>query len=380
MGGPMGTMRILGGVNAAGSGISMGIQHGVQGSADMSSPYLDASGLTVVPGFIDIQINGAYGHDFTDDPMSMWTVGERLPETGVTAFCPTIITSAEGSIERAQKAIESRPDGYRGAEPIGLHIEGPYLSPDERGIHPPDLLQPPAGASVPVDHVSVVTLAPELPGAIDLIRSLAHDVVVSMGHSNATAAEALLGVEAGATLGTHILNAMPPITAREPGLAGVLLADHRTHFGVITDGHHHHQATLRLLWNTAPDRFVMVTDAMAAAGMPDGDYTIGSVDVTLADGAVRNREGDLAGASSLMDRNLGVLMDTTGATLADTVLAATLNPSEALRRWDLGRIRRGARGDFTLLDGTTVAATIVGGAVAYIAEPSRLKGGPHASA
>lgn len=222
-----------------------------------------------------------------------------------------------------------------------------------------------------------MTLAPELPGAIDLIASLvANGVTVSIGHSAATAQQARAALDAGATLGTHLLNAMPPITAREPGIAGVLLADHRAFFGMIVDGVHHDEATVSLAWHAAPNRFVLVTDAIAAAGMPDGQYSIGAFDVTVADGAVRNREGNLAGSVITMDRGLQLLMATTGATLREAAPAATFNPSAAIRRSDLGRIKRGTRGDFTLLDGHVVAATIVGGRVAYLADDSRWNGGP----
>ena len=374
------SLRVLGGVDASGSGLSLGIERGLQGAPGVDSPVLDATGLTVVPGFIDIQINGAYGHDFTEDPGSIWTVGERLPETGVTSFCPTIITAPGGTIERAQAAMASRPRGYTGAEPIGLHIEGPYISSAKRGTHPADFLVPPSDASFSTDHVAIVTLAPELPGAIELITRLAPHVVVAIGHSTATAEEAEAAIEAGASLGTHLLNAMPPITAREPGIAGVLLSDERTHFGVISDGHHHHPATLSMMWNAAPERFVAITDAMAAAGMTDGSYRIGSVDVLLEDGAVRNSDGVLAGAASMLDRNLRVLMGTTGATLDDAVAAVTFNPSEALGRWDIGRLQRGTRGDLTLLDGTEVVATIVGGTVVHLEEPDRMKEAPDAPA
>ena len=176
-----------------------------------------------------------------------------------------------------------------------------------------------------------------------------------------TVDELAAAIDAGATLGTHLLNAMPPIKAREPGIAGVLLSDARTHFGVISDGRHHHPSTLALMWNAAPDRFIAITDAMAASGMPDGEYSIGTVDVALHDGVVTNAEGTLAGAASLLDRNLRILMDTTDATLNEAIKSVTFNPSEAIGRWDLGRLRRGARGDITLLDGTSAVGRAVSG-------------------
>lgn len=370
----MTAMRILGGTDASGLGVSIGIEKGLQGGAATKAPYLDATGLTVVPGFIDLQINGAFGWDFTQNPESIWDVGARLPESGVTAFCPTIITSPEGSIEAAQAAMDHRPEGYSGAEPIGLHIEGPFLSPDKRGTHPLNLLRQPGDIMYTQDHVAIVTCAPELPGALDLIADLAsRGIVVSLGHSMASGHETLEALDIGATLGTHLLNAMPPITAREPGMAGVLLADPRAFFGVIADGHHLDPATLRFAWNAAPGRLCIVTDAISAMGQPDGWYRIGSVDIEMRNQVVRNADGTLAGAAVTMDRELAILMEATGASLSEAIPAVTFNPSEAVGAWDRGRLRRGTRGDVTLLDGSEVAATVVGGAVAYLRDEDRWK-------
>lgn len=377
----MTTMRILGAMDASGLGISLGIENGLQGAAATKAPYLDATGLTVVPGFVDIQINGAFGCDFTEDPETIWDVGARLPETGVTAFCPTIITAPEGSIQAAQTAMGQRPGGYVGAEPLGLHIEGPYLSRDKRGTHPADLLRNPGEVSFSPEHVSIVTIAPELPGAMELITGLtAKGVVASVGHSAATAYTTRAALDAGATLGTHLFNAMPPITAREPGVAGVLLADPRAFFGVIVDGHHLDPANVRLSWNAAPDRFCIITDAIAAAGEPDGSYQIGSVEVEKRNDVVRNADGTLAGAAVTMDRELAILMDVTQAPLADAIAAVTFNPSEAVGSWDRGRLRRGTRGDITLLDGPDVAATVVGGRIAFLRDQDRWKEPTSASA
>ncbi|MGI9529864.1 MAG: N-acetylglucosamine-6-phosphate deacetylase [Acidimicrobiia bacterium] len=370
----MTAMRILGGMDASGRGISLGIENGLQGAATTQAPYLDATGLTVVPGFVDIQINGAFGSDFTENPETIWDVGARLPETGVTAFCPTIITSPDGSIQAAQAAMGLRPKGYVGAEPVGLHIEGPFLSREKRGTHPEDLLRNPGDVPLTPEHVSIVTIAPELPGAIELIADLtSQGIVASVGHSAATGDMTRAALDAGATLGTHLFNAMPPLTAREPGVAGVLLADPRAYFGVIVDGHHLDPATLRLSWNAAPDRFCIITDAIAAAGQSDGSYRIGSVEVEKRNDVVRNADGTLAGAAVTMDRELAILMAATEAPLDEAVAAVTFNPSEAIGSWDRGRLRRGTRGDITLLDGQDVAATIVGGRIAFLRDRGRWK-------
>lgn len=369
----MRTLAITGGVGAEGRPTTIWITNGTIGGPHDEGPMLDATDLTVVPGFIDIQINGAFSHDFTADPASMWTVGARLPETGVTAFCPTIITAPHGAIEAAQDAMRARPDGYVGAEPLGLHIEGPHLAPTRRGTHPASDLRPPTDAAFPLDHVAIVTLAPELPGALPLIRSLVErGVVVSIGHSDASAAEARAALDAGATLGTHLLNAMPAISAREPGIAGVLLADPRCRFSMIVDGHHHDPDVIRMAWNAADARFVIITDAIAAAGMSDGEYRIGSVRVTVDAGAAHNADGRLAGATATMETALGNLIGITGTTLASALRSVTSTPADVLGRTDVGGLDHGMRGDVTLLADGSVVATVVGGTVAYLGDPARL--------
>jgi N-acetylglucosamine-6-phosphate deacetylase len=366
-------LTITGGVDADGRPISITITNGTIGGRGDEGPTLDATGFTVVPGFIDIQINGAFSHDFTADPTSIWTVGERLPETGVTAFCPTIITAPEGAIRAAQDAKRARPNDYVGAEPLGLHLEGPHLAPKRRGTHPASDLRLPSEATFILDDVALVTLAPELPGALPLIRSLVErGVIVSIGHSDASAEEARAALDAGASLGTHLFNTMPPISAREPGIAGVLLADPRCRFSVIVDGHHHDRDVIRLAWNAARDRFVIITDAIAAAAMPDGEYRIGSVDVTVEAGAARNAEGMLAGATATMETALGNLIEITGSTLASALRSVTSTPAAVLGRHDIGGLEHGMRGDVTLLARGSVVATIVGGAVAHLRDPARL--------
>lgn len=369
----MRTLTIAGGVDADGRPTTITITNGTIGGPSDEGPTLDATGLTAVPGFVDIQINGAFSHDFTADPASIWTVGERLPETGVTTFCPTIITAPEGAISAAQDAVRARPNGYIGAEPLGLHIEGPHLATARRGTHPASDLRPPANSTFTLDDVAIVTLAPELPGALPLIRSLVRSgVIVSIGHSDASAVEARAALDAGATLGTHLLNAMPPISAREPGIAGVLLADPRCRFSMIVDGHHHDPDVIRMAWNAADGRFVIITDAIAAAGMSDGEYRIGSVEVTVDAGAARNADGRLAGATATMETSLANLIDITGATLASALRSVTSTPAAVLGRTDIGGLENGMRGDVTLLAHGSVVATIVGGAVAHLRDPERL--------
>ena len=371
-------LHITNGEDAAGAPIDVSIVDGSISNGSRPSPSVDAQGLTVAPGFIDIQVNGAYGHDFTENPASMWDVGIRLPEQGVTSFCPTIITSPPGRVAAAQGAIANRPAGYKGAEPLGLHVEGPYLSEARHGTHPVELLVATAPQHFDTTDVAIVTIAPEIAGASSFIESLVSaGVVVSLGHSAAITSEAKLAFDAGATLGTHLFNAMEPMTVREPGLAGVLLTDQRAYFGVIADGVHLAPEMLQIAWRLASDRLILVTDAISATGMPEGTYDIGGIPVTASNGAVRNIEGSLAGSVLTMDRAVTVLMETTAATLDEAIGAATRNPAAALQRPDLGTLAVGSRGDVVLLDRGEVVITIVGGEVVFCSQPDRFRGVPN---
>ena len=200
---------------------------------------INAAGLILAPGFIDLQFNGAFGDDFTADPATIWRVAEQLPRYGVTAFLPTIITAPLEKVAAGQKVVtDGRPDRFRGAWPLGLHVEGPFLNPQKKGAHNPKHLRLPSVEAVagwsPETGVRLVTLAPELPGALEMIVALAdRGVLVSAGHSMATFDQAVAGFDAGARYGTHLFNAMPTLGHRDPGLAGALLdrsaADRRFH-------------------------------------------------------------------------------------------------------------------------------------------------------
>ena len=369
------SLRIRGASDVSAQPIDITIADHILDRIEPSSAVLDATGLVMLPGLIDIQTNGGIGHDFTLDPSSIWEVGAWLPTTGVTAFCPTIITAPPGAISRAQEAIRSRPDGYLGAEPLGLHVEGPYISAAKHGAHSVEMLKEPSEWTESIDDIAIVTIAPELPGALDLIESLtANGVVVSIGHSGASAEIATAALDAGATLGTHLLNAMPPITARDPGIAGVLLTDPRAYFNVIVDEFHLAPETMRLLWAAGSERFVAITDAMAAAGMPDGTFAIGDIDVTLTDGAVRNSIGGLAGSSLTLDQGLRNIMAVTGASLAAASPSATTHPADVLHQLDRGSLMPGAVGDVVLLDDLQVVTTVVGGSIVFNRYPDRLEG------
>jgi N-acetylglucosamine-6-phosphate deacetylase len=334
---------------------------------------VDLDGLWLVPGLIDLQVNGAAGHDTTDDPGSIWAVGEALAATGVTAFLPTIVTAPEGRIGEALRIVAAGPPaGYRGAAVLGLHLEGPFLSPRRHGAHDPALLRDPdlelAADWSPDTGVAMVTIAPELTGALELIRALtARGIVVSIGHSDATLEQARAGIEAGARYATHLFNAMPPLDHRVPGIAAAVLADERVTVGMIPDTIHVHPTVLDLAWRICgPDRFSVVTDAMAALGMPHGTFRLGARDVTVDETGCRLPDGLLAGSNLRLDDGLRNLAAATGRGVETAVAAATTVPARVLGLTDRGRIAPGARADLTIVTPEFEAVgTIVGGGLTW---------------
>ena len=215
---------------------------------------IDAFGLTLVPGFIDLQINGAFGMDFSTDPETIWQVGERLVQFGVTSFLPTIVSAPPETIHHAQAVLQMGPPvGYRGARVLGLHLEGPYLNPEKSGAHNPEYITLPDRVVYeewnPANHVRLVTLAPELAGSLPAIQALVQNgVVVGAGHSQADLSQAQAGFEAGICYGTHLFNAMPPLDYRKPGLVGALLEQPHTIAGIIVDGIHVSPTIIKLAW------------------------------------------------------------------------------------------------------------------------------------
>jgi N-acetylglucosamine-6-phosphate deacetylase len=332
---------------------------------------LDATGLLVAPGFIDLQVNGAFGHDVTSDPPSIWAVAAGLPRTGVTAFLPTVVSAPLEAVAAAMAALAAGPPpGHAGAGPIGLHLEGPMLAEARAGAHEPRFLRPPSPEVIEGWFLSagvrLVTLAPELPGAIDVIGELrARGIVVSAGHSEASADQATAGFEAGVAAGTHLFNAMPSITAAEPGLAGTLLARDDVTVGLIADGVHVPPERLRAAWTARGGQGIaLVSDATSAMGMPEGRYELGGRAVHLRGGEVRDDRGVLSGSALSMDRAVRTLVREAGASPAEALTAASTTPARLLGLADRGRVEPGARADLVLLDQSLQpVATVVGGSV-----------------
>jgi N-acetylglucosamine-6-phosphate deacetylase len=340
---------------------------------DGADAVLDADGLLVAPGFIDLQCNGAVGIDLGREPHRLWDVAEALPRWGVTAWLPTIVTAPPSTRRRALTALREGPSpGARPhAAPLGLHLEGPFLAPSRAGAHQRALLVAPddteAGEWSRETGVALVTLAPELPGATAVIAGLVgRGVVVSAGHSDATAEKATTAVDAGVRMVTHLFNAMAPMHHRAPGLAGVALADERLFAGVIADGLHLHPTAVAAAAAALGDRLVLVTDAVGALGAPPGPLAVGPVDAVAGPDGVRLADGTLAGSDLSMDRAVRNLRAFTGWSIDDAIGAATAVPARVLGLADRGRVAPGAVADVVLLTADLeVVATVCGGVLAW---------------
>ncbi len=335
---------------------------------------LDAGGLLLVPGYIDLQLNGAFGHDFTADPSSIWPVSAKLPRFGVTSYLPTIITSPLATVEQARSELQNgRPAAFRGAEPLGLHVEGPFLNLQKKGAHNPLYLRAPDEAAVggwsPQGGVRLVTLAPELPGATAVIEELAsRGVVVSAGHSMATYEEALAGIAAGVRYGTHLFNAMPALGHRAPGLAAALLTRPEIVAGLIPDGIHVHPAVVQMIWSLkGPQGTNLVSDAMAALGMPPGTYFLNDFAVAVSEEDCRLGDGTLAGSILPIDAALRNLIEMTGCSLPDALATCTTTPAKLLGiEHERGDISPGMIADLLLLTpDLEVQTTIAAGNIVY---------------
>jgi len=332
----------------------------ISGSTASAGDVVDASGLKIVPGFIDLQINGGWGHDLQRDPAALWTLAHRLVEVGVTSFLPTLTTNGFSRRREAFNAWLAGPPAddevALGADAIGWHIEGPWLAPSRHGAHSRELLQRiPISAPAeftPAGGVRLVTLAPELSGAITMIDELTRQgVVVSVGHSEATVTQARAAFEAGATMGTHLFNAMSGIHHRDVGLAAALLIE-PVYVGLIADGFHVAPDVVRLVWHVAGNRLIAVSDAVAFMGTAAASPT----------DAVKLPDGTLAGASIGLDAAVRKLMLFTDCSLSDALATVTEIPARCLGLSDRGRIEVGRRADLVGLDDDGhVILTFVGG-------------------
>ena len=301
------------------------------------------------PGFVDLQVNGFAGVDLMRaDAAGHAHAAAELLATGVTAYLPTFVTAPEADVVAALAALP------RGPEILGAHLEGPFIAPGRLGAHPAEWRRDPDPALLDRllagGRVTHMTLAPELPGALELVDALtARGITVAAGHSDATAGEAHAGFDRGIRTVTHLFNAMRRPSARDPGIALAALARPDVTIQLIADGHHVAADALRVAWRAARGRVALVTDAVAAAGMGDGTFTLGERAVVARDGVVRTADGTLAGSALTM---IGAVRHVhgLGVPLEEALTAASTTPAAILGRDDLGRLATGARADVVVLD------------------------------
>lgn len=347
---------------------------GIAAVAEDASPRL-VSGAVVeelgdrllAPGFVDLHVHGGGGGAFADgaDGAAAALVAHRA--AGTTTSMASLVTDTIDSLEQQIRALVPL---VRAGDLAGIHLEGPWLAEARCGAHEPELLCDPhredlerllaAGEGT----IRMVTLAPERRGALDAVRLLAdRGVIAAIGHTDADEEVVGRALEAGASVATHLFNAMPSIHHRTPGPIPRLLTDSRTTVELIADGVHVQPSVLRLAVEASAGQWVLITDAMSAAGRPDGAYRLGPLDVDVVDSVARIRStGAIAGSTLTLDRAVRFAIQEVGIEVADAVRAASQTPADLLGRPDLGRIQAGARADLVVLgDDRTIERVIRGG-------------------
>ena len=335
---------------------------------------LDFPGATLAPAFFDVHIHGAAGHDVMEaTPPALDAVSRFLAARGTGTYLATTVTAPLDATLRSLAALAqiiSKPAVPGRARPLGIHLEGPFLSHKKRGVQPAEhLLAPDIGTfdrmyDAAEGHARLMTIAPELPGAAALAEhATKRGVRVSVGHSNATAAETLAAIEAGAVGATHTFNAMRALDHREPGILGIVLTSDQLYSELICDGVHTTPEIVRLWWKAkGPERAILVTDAMSAAGMPDGEYQLGGFAVQVDNGRAMAR-GVLAGSVLTLDRALKNFVAFTGASVNQGLRLLTANPAAMIGfREQTGSLAVGQRADLVAVDAAgKLLGSLIGG-------------------
>jgi N-acetylglucosamine-6-phosphate deacetylase len=343
-----------------------------------NATLVDFGDATLTPGFLDIHIHGGAGLDvMRASPSELPRLGKFLTTHGVTGYFPTTVAApldatcaALEHLADAIEAAERDPGDPIQARPLGIHLEGPFLSHKRRGVHPPENLVEPTFEifdrlwQAARGHVRMLTIAPEIPGAMEVITEAARrGVCVSIGHSDAEMPVARDAVAAGARHATHTFNAMRPLDHRDPGIIGEVLSDDRITADLIADGIHVSPAVVKVFLRAKGiERAVLITDAISATGMPNGRYQLGPIEVDVKDGKCTSN-GSLAGSVLTMDRAVRNVTQFSDWSLRDAVRAATFNPARAVGlSGNYGVLAPGASADFNVLSSAgDVVKTIVGG-------------------
>ena len=355
----------------------------------------DLSGHLVLPGFVDVHVHGLHGIDAMDGEGAVSAIAELMPRFGVTSFCPTSIACPPDDLRRLLTAVRRcRTIGIPGARVLPAHLESNFINPEYKGAQPAWCLRSPRDGMGAAAHppgaqgaftgrdildviasaradVGILTIAPELEGALDLIAELVQNGHrVSLGHSGATFDQAVAGIEAGATQATHLFNRMPPLAHRAPGLAGAVLGRDELAAEVICDGVHVHPAVIRMAFGAKrPERVMAITDGTAGAGMPRGSESlIGGRRITVGDAAYLE-DGTIAGSVLTMDQAFRLLVERVGVSIADAAMACATTPAREMGLEDRGVLAVGATADLVVLDRSLeVHRTYINGRLAYSRE------------
>jgi N-acetylglucosamine-6-phosphate deacetylase len=326
----------------------------------------DAHNLTVIPGFVDLHLHGAGGHDVMEaDAAALAAVTETAAQRGTTSLLATTVSASvdrtcrclEGIVRYIKSPANSAPQATPRAEVLGIHLEGPFINPARRGVHPLDAIAPPSVAVLDrlllscAGFASILTLAPEMPGALELIEhARTKGLLTALGHTDATYDQAMAAIQRGARHAVHVFNAMRPFSHRETGVLGAVLTSSEVTTEIIADGVHVDAAAIRLLLAAkGTEHVLLVSDGTAATGMPDGSYRLGPTELVVSGGVCRNSEGRLAGSTLTLDRAVRHIVDL-GVPLIEAVRMATLYPA---RRLGLahrkGVLAPGAEADLVML-------------------------------
>lgn len=308
------------------------------GPGEVEGRHIDAGDRWVCPGLIDVHIHGAVGVDTMQaaSPDGLEAMARFLAGRGVTAFLPTTMTAPAEDILRVLQALAGCTPKPGESEVLGVHVEGPYISPSRAGAQPPEWIRRPDPAEYAAwfetGAVRLMTVAPELPGALDLIRyGVQRGTQFALGHSEASPEQVRAAVEAGANQATHTFNAMPGLHHREPGILGAVLTDDRVFAQTIADGAHLHPIIVDLITRLKGTRgTLLVTDAMQAAGLPDGDYHLGSEPVFVRGGIARNARGALASSTLTLDQAVKNVVAFTGLSFERVAPMASETPARSL--------------------------------------------------
>ena len=360
-------------------GLIASIRTRAEGEVPSEARVLDFPGATLAPAFFDVHLHGAKGYDVMEaTPAALAAIGDFLAEHGTGSYLATTVTAPLDATLRSLADIAklaAQPPVEGQARLIGIHLEGPFLSHAKRGVQPAEHLLAPDIATfdrlfeAAEGQIRLMTLAPELPGAVELTaHATSRGVRVSLGHSNATAVETRAAIAAGAVSATHTFNAMRPLDHREPGVLGTVLSDDSLFAELISDGIHVAPEMVKLWWRSKGlERAILVTDAMSAAGMPDGTYQLGGFAVEVAQGRAMAR-GVLAGSVLTLDRALENFVEFTDAPLESALRLLTVNPASMSGVGDLaGSLAVGQAASLVAVDQAgKLAASFVDGKAAFL--------------